>query len=301
MSRKRRLGRRPLTTEQILAWADAFYERHGRWPRQSDGAITGTQGAQWMAVNAALRLGLRGLPGNSSLAQLLAEHRGHRNRKRLPQLTEEQILAWADEHHERTGHFPTVEDGALPDTHGEVWINIDACLKEGHRGLPGGSSLARLLDAERGVRNKQNLPRLSKAQILRWADEHHERTGEWPKSHTGIVIAAPGESWSSINSALIAGCRGLPAGSSLARLLQAKRGVPNHLAMPPLTPELILAWADAQYRRTGDWPKVQSGLIHGARPPQTWRAVEAALRAGCRGLPGGSTLKRFLRAHGRGT
>jgi hypothetical protein len=47
----------------------------------------------------ALRLGLRGLPGGSSLARLLDEQRRVRNVKNLPPLTEEQILAWADEHH----------------------------------------------------------------------------------------------------------------------------------------------------------------------------------------------------------
>ena len=292
--------RSPLTESQILAWADAFFARWERWPRQSDGEIAGTQGVQWAAVNAALKLGLRGLPGNSSLAKLFALHRGHRNRKDLPPLTEAQILAWADDYHQRTGRWPTCNDEEIPGTDGETWKFINTALHEGHRGLPGGSSLPRLLAAHRGARNRKELPRLTQAQILRWADEHHDRTGRWPHATSGALAAAPGETWSGINAALSTGCRGLPGGSSLARLLAAKRGVPNSQDMPALTPALILAWAEAHYRRTGSWPRIKDGLIQGSRPPQTWRSVEAALRAGCRGLPGGSTLKRFLREHGRG-
>src|SRR5262249_21652091 len=69
---------RPLTEEQILAWADAHYERSGQWPRVESGAIDGTTGEKWANVNAALEQGLRDLPGGSSLAKLLAEKRDAR-------------------------------------------------------------------------------------------------------------------------------------------------------------------------------------------------------------------------------
>lgn len=39
-------------------------------------------------INANLRTGRRGLRGGSSLARLLAQHRGYRNRAALPSLTE---------------------------------------------------------------------------------------------------------------------------------------------------------------------------------------------------------------------
>jgi DNA-binding NarL/FixJ family response regulator len=64
---------------------------------------------------------------------------------------------------------------------------------------------------------------------------------------------------------------------------------------PPLTIEQILAWADEHYRRTGSWPTVRSGPVYGAPPGQTWRAIQAALRHGCRGLPGGDSLAQLLR------
>ena len=87
-------NRPPLTAGQILVWADAYFSRHGRWPQVRSGPIEDAPGETWSAVNAALEQGLRTLPGGSSLAKLLAQQRGVRNRRGLPKLTEGQVLAW---------------------------------------------------------------------------------------------------------------------------------------------------------------------------------------------------------------
>ena len=50
---KYHLARDPLTVEQILAWADAYKAKHGKWPNQTSGAIEGTN-RTWTAVNIAL-------------------------------------------------------------------------------------------------------------------------------------------------------------------------------------------------------------------------------------------------------
>ena len=71
--------------------------------RSSDGMVHGALFENWKAINSALGQGLRDLPGGSSIARLLAEHRGVRNIHGLGPLSEEQILAWADAHYERTG------------------------------------------------------------------------------------------------------------------------------------------------------------------------------------------------------
>jgi hypothetical protein len=63
---------------------------------------------------------------------------------------------------------------------------------------------------------------------------------------------------------------------------------------PTLTVERILSWADAYKARTGNWPRVQSGLIQGSAL-ETWWAVDLALRRGWRGLPGGDNLPGLLR------
>jgi hypothetical protein len=62
-----------------------------------------------------------------------------------PPLTVEQILAWADAHHARTGRWPTAASGPVEGAPGEVWAYINTSLARGHRGLPWGSSLSRLL------------------------------------------------------------------------------------------------------------------------------------------------------------
>lgn len=277
----------------ILRWADAHFERTGRWPRVASGGIPEAWGETWSSVSQALDHGRRGLPGGSSLAQLLAEYRGVRNRMALPRLTKKQILAWADAHHGRTGGWPTQDSGSVLDARDEDWKNIHRAMLRGDRGLPGGESLARLLEVRRGVRNRGNLPRLTKRQILAWADVHHRRTGEWPTPKSGCVLGALGEKWYNLHVALHQGGRGLPGGDSLPRLLARYRRVRHAGDRPRLTQQQILAWADAHHDRTGNWPTENSGRIVGA-PGETWKRVSSALRNGHRGPKGGSSLTRLL-------
>jgi hypothetical protein len=283
----------PLTTEQLLAWVDAHFARTGSWPSRDSGPVEDAPGETWAKINGALKAGLRGLPGRSSLPQLLAEHRGVPNRAARPPLTEEQIVKWADAHQRGTGDWPSAESGTVQEAPGESWAGINGALGRGLRGLPGGSSLAELLAQQRGRRNQKGQPPLSIEQILAWADAHHSRTGEWPKKGSGAIHEMPGESWSGINTFLIAGGRGLPGGSSLPRLLADERGVRNKQDLPELTVEKILVWADAHHERTGKWPKQGSGPIPES-PEDTWKSVQMALMQGLRGLPGGSTLARLL-------
>ena len=301
--RRRRRPYRPLLhISQILEWADEHFERTGRWPTISDGKVVQTAGEKWININAALRLGLRGFPGGSSLAKLLAEHRGKRNIGALPPLTESMILKWADLHFARHGAWPSIDAGPIDSQPGETWHNVNASLYYGRRGLPGGSSLARLLDDQRGVRNPANVPRLSTRQILTWADAHHLRTGRWPTPKSGPLADAPGESWSAIARALYAGQRGLPGGSTLPRLLAARRGVRNRKGAASLTLKKILAWADAHFGRTGGWPNARAGPIVEA-PGETWLAVDRALWNEGRGWSGRTSLAQLLAKHrgvGRG-
>jgi hypothetical protein len=81
-------------------------------------------------------------------------------------LSEEQILAWADSHKNRTGQWPKRDSGSVFKAPDETWQNINAALKMGLRGLAAGSSLARLLSEERQVRSRRNLPQLTEKVIL---------------------------------------------------------------------------------------------------------------------------------------
>ena len=56
----------------------------------------------------------------------------------------------------RDGLKTKSERGAI----GEKWDNVHACLRRGGRDLPGGITLAQLLEKERGVSNLKYRPRL---------------------------------------------------------------------------------------------------------------------------------------------
>lgn len=288
----------PLSIEQVLAWADAHRKRTGKWPIPSAGKIHGETLESWNAVNQALKVGCRGLPGGTTLGGLLAEHRGIRFRGSLPKLRKRQILAWADAHRKRTGAWPNGTSGSVEGSGGETWLGIEGALRRGRRGLPAGGSIARLLAERRRVPNRRALPKLSVRQVLAWADAHKAKTGRWPNQLSGRVECKGALTWTAVNAALVCGYRGLRGGSSLARLLIERRGARSWIGLPPLSIKQILAWAGAYHKRTGCWPIARSGPIRGSSG-ETWCGVDAALRAGCRGLRGGSSLARLLAKHRR--
>jgi hypothetical protein len=209
----------PLTAEQILCWADHHRQHTGTWPTQYAGPVHSAPGESWGAINLSLTLGRRGLTPGLSLAQLLTKHRKVRNHLGLPRLRIVRILQWADTHRGRTGKWPHKLSGPIAEAPGETWMAVHIALNKGRRGLPGGSSLACLLAAERGARHKNDLPKLTKRQIMSWAVAHHARTGHWPDRNSGIIPDAPGETWSGVAYALWKGRRGLSIGSSLGQLL----------------------------------------------------------------------------------
>ncbi len=149
-----------------------------------------------------------------------------RDTANLRPLTEEQILTWARAYHARLGSYPTSGSGVIGGSGGETWSRIDQALRRGLRGLPGGSSLPRLLREKMQAAPPEpvspKLSRLTLKQILYWADMHFTRTGIWPRWSSGPVIDAPGELWRRIDCALIQGTRGLPGGSSLLQSLRSR-------------------------------------------------------------------------------
>jgi hypothetical protein len=221
---ERREVKSRLTVPQILAWADAYYTAHGSWPRSTSGVVEEASEESWSAIHQALRSGLRGLPGGSSLRALLIAHRGPATRSQKPWLTEEQVVAWADAYHATHGRWPTRLSGPVTKAPvpGENWESIDWALRRAGRGLTPSSSLARLLARHRGARNLQSLPRLSLARVLAWADVYHAANGRWPTSASGPVAEVPGETWRFINAALYHGRRGLPGKRTLSQLLAGR-------------------------------------------------------------------------------
>ena len=264
--RRRRGGRRcpELTIAEILAWADAHREAHGAWPHRSSGTVSDAPHfLTWKAVESALAQGHRGLPGGSTLADLLARHRDVAKAEKRPRLTVAEILAWADAHQAATGAWPKSASGIVRDApHAETWQTINSALAQGCRGLRGGLTLPDLLAQHRGVPKVVTAPRLTVDEILVWADAHHAATGEWPGRNTGLVRDASHTlTWQAVGAALTQGHRGLPGGTSLGDLLAEHRGVAKVERLPRLTIAEILAWADAHHAATGAWPTRNTGLV----------------------------------------
>lgn len=178
---------------------------------------------------------------------------------------------------------------------------MDRALRNGTRGFPGGSSLARLLGKRRGVRNVHGLPPLTEERILAWADAYCERHGMWPNRNCGAIPGTVGETWLTVDSALHQGGRGLPGDDSLANLLERHRGKTRrrHHDRPTLTEEKILAWADAWLTEYGDCPSPRDSRPIPGAEGENWNALDVALKLGYRGLPGGDSVARLLRRHGR--
>ena len=220
----------PLNEREILAWAQAHFQRTKKWPTLSDGAIRDAPSETWAAVDLALARGRRGLPGGSSIAQLLAARGVKRNPQRLPRLAPAQILDWADAFFQAHGHWPYRESGPIVESAGETWLSLHKALQRGSRGLAGKSTLAAFLNAHRGIfRGKSRRPkrlneskRLRIDQIVAWGKAHRLQTGNWPNRDSG-PIPKSGLNWSAVDSALKCGSRGLSGGSSLAKLFGGRR------------------------------------------------------------------------------
>ena len=286
----------PLSPEKIIDWARQQHARTGKWPVSKDGAVIDAPGETWPAVAIALHQGLRGLSGSTTLNRFLARHCGKRDSWNPPRLTIEQILAWADDHRQRTGQWPSSSSGPVTAAPGESWAVIARLLWRGDRGLPGKLSIHRLLVKYRGKRDPYNPPRLSAKQILKWADEHYQRTGDWPSRESGRVLTAPGEGWHCIWRALQRGTRGLPGGMTLPGLFRAHRREAYARRRVPLTRDLILEWVTAHHELTGVTPTVDSGPVID-EAGETWRAIDASLRTGTRRTRDRSSLENFITAH----
>ncbi len=282
----------PLTYNIILSWADNFYHKNGSWPTSNSGDVSESPGETWSNVSQAIRLGLRGLQKNKSLANLLLEERGVQHHLSVPDLTIAQILEWAEIHYEHHKEWPTQASGVVRGAVGESWRNIEASLRNGNRGLEGGSSIAKLLAEQKGKRNISSLPELSHEQILIWAKEYFLLNGNYPSQRCGDVIPdSGGETWSGVQNAMRKGRRGLKK-ETFEQLLHRLKLKENRNEKLTLTNKQILQLADKFKEKEGRYPKRDSGTIEGTS--ETWSAINQALIKGNRGLKAGSSLAKLL-------
>ena len=85
-------------------------------------------------------------------------------------------------------------------------------------------------------RSKNPFKPLTIPMILKWADSHHRRTGEWPITRSGPILEQPDRTWEGVASALVKGLCGMKGGDSLHRLLTRERKiVDSRRKVPDLT------------------------------------------------------------------
>ena len=81
---KNHMNLSPLTEELIIKWVTQYIGIHGKKPNQNSGTLDfvseAYKGITWLAINTALDKGGRGLLGGSSLAKLIEQHLGIKNR-----------------------------------------------------------------------------------------------------------------------------------------------------------------------------------------------------------------------------
>jgi hypothetical protein len=212
---------------------------------------------------------------------------------RRPSITLDEILARADAWYAANGCWPRARDD-------RDWQSIDNALRYGTRGLPGGSTLQKVLVEHRGVLDRYRTSALTVRQIVSWAKAHHKRTGSYPTARSGAIVERPDVTWRTIDHALQQGRYGVPRGSSLAQLLAQKLNIRTRAVIPRLTEEAILKWAEGHKRQTGGWPYAQAGPVLDA-PEESWKGIDSALRFGYRGLPGGSSVHLLLVRAGKKT
>lgn len=244
-------------------------------------------GMKWSQIDHALKVGLYGLPKLGGLKKFL------KSRHLTNQYTATDILQSAALHKRRTGKYPSQISGEILDgpLKGRTWSSVDRALANGLNGLPGGSSLAEFL-AENGMTND-----ISIEDILESARLHKENSenGKYPSELSGEVKWGPlkGDNWRTISMRLRLGQLGLPAGSSLSKLL-LEHGMTNDI-----TEDQIWECAELhkQNSEDGKYPTADSGkVLWGPLKGKTWGAINNALSRGSLGLPGGSSLSKLIKS-----
>ena len=202
------------------------------------------------------------------------------------------VLAWK----EKTGKLPSESSGEIPDSHGETWCAVNSALCFGLRGLRGGLSLSKFIYSELGVRTRTGKPDLSIDIIISWISDWHQSTGRYPCLNSGEIPGSGGETWMIVGAALYTGGRGLPGGLTLAKIIADRFGVRNQTNLPSLSVSIVREMVKEWKKQKGEFPRSDSGEIPGSNG-ETWGSIDSALYNGCRGLPGGSSLPRFLAEH----
>jgi len=243
----------------------------------------------WNSVDYSLYVGQRGLPGKNSLAKLSKEYLG----KKKYILSSETIVEWIKLFHDKYGEYPKFNDSRRIPEMDLSWCAIDASLKRGQNGLPGGDSVANMIYRYFGKKNIKNLHNLYIDEIVDWMILFEKEYGKYPTQQDNRVIKEMGEeTWKSINSSLLAGRRGLEK-SSLGKIKEKYFDVKNQKNLPKLSISQIIEWTTLFIKEFQCYPTRKDKRIIPEMKNETWSIIDTALEEGLRGLPK-SSLADFL-------
>lgn len=147
------LKQEPFTLDGIKQSILVHRQATEEWPNDKSGRVKyGPYATKtfWHIIDTALRIGIRGLSGGSSLAALseeISKQHGlyYVNRKKQEPFTVDAIKQSIHAHHQATGQWPSRRSGKVkygPCAGKATWGAIEHALYDGGRGLEGGSSLA---------------------------------------------------------------------------------------------------------------------------------------------------------------
>ena len=212
---------RAIRIEQILEWADAHYAKHGKWPVSSLGGIPGT-GQTWVSIDSCLRYGCRGLPGGNSWRGCL--------RNTVVSVPDKgRVYPMSRFWRGPTRTLPLRENGLLnhPDrsqVRGRLGVPSPLPWRGPVAGYDEGTHWRDCWRSGAVCGTTSAFRNWLSSGYLAWAEAHHKATGRWPACRSGPIAQSSAETWMAIEQALRKGSRGLPGGSSLAKLLR-KQGL----------------------------------------------------------------------------
>ncbi|MFJ1470156.1 hypothetical protein [Massilia orientalis] len=196
-----------------------------------------------------------------------------------PVISIEQLRQAVESYREAHGLFPIADDGqALP---GLTWRTIDRRLRDGHRGLPGATSLRKWLDEN--YQAERYVAPYSSASMRAWVVTHREANGgAFPHVASGEILGA-NRTWMDVNDALRKRQLAFTKSGSLSSWLDDQFPLDRKKKATLLTADLIISLVEA-YRaeHDGSFPYRESGKVAGLN--MTWTQLDNALRQGGKSL-----------------
>ncbi len=280
--------------EQVHNAMRTFEGLNSRWPNRKDGVVPDL-GGSWLAIDEALRVGVRGLPGGSSLSKERLALIGSRSRKQLTAASvKDAILA----HHAATGAWPNESTaGATPGV-AHSWSYLRAVVRKGTL-FPNGYTFSKLVRELRGLSpSKGKITIDSVEDAIRAFQVAND--GKWSSLATKGAVPitsrdGPTLTWQTLDVYLARGLAGLPKVGddgrplTLAKVVARLRGViaGSTSLTVGMVEQAMLTWR----RNEGRWPTAKTPG-NAPRIGVTWKALNIYLQRGKRGLPSKLTLKR---------